>query len=166
MVFPWIWFQAIFPSTTTGEDDGDVASIHIDDFDGHLYKVKASGVARRVVIIDNGQQAYKVKFPLSITGGTSKSALNAITNAAYTTSGTAKVILIITGSNTTVTDFEIIEDSSQDAGTGTVKEDFSNVALPAGTSITSKELSFASGKYITVKSNTGTITTVAGYIIE
>jgi hypothetical protein len=88
------------------------------------------------------------------------------TNVDYQTTGAAKVILIIQGSGTTVTDFEIIEDATADAGTGTTLEDFPSVNLNASTYITSKVLDVAASKYITVKVTTGIITSVSGILVE
>ena len=155
------WFNKIFGA----EDDGDLASIPINEYNGDEFPNLGNPIGRRVVIIDSGQQAYKINHG-SITAGTSASIELENTNVDYQTTGTAKVILIIRGSNTTVTDFEIIEDATTGAGTGTTKEDFPSVSIGSAKHITSKELSFAASKFITVKCTTGLISGVSGFVIE
>ena len=155
-----MFFPTILP------EDDLTNSIWIDEYDGVVFNDTTNGpIGKRLVTVDSGQQAFKVNHG-SITAGSSASLELENTNADYQTSGTAKVILIILGSSTTVTDFEIIEDSTANAGTGTQKEDFPSVSLGSNEFITSKELEFAASRYITIKANTGNITSISGFVIE
>jgi len=87
------------------------------------------------------------------------------TNVDYQTTLAAKVILIIQGGSPPTTDFEIFQGDSADAATLQL-EDFSSVSIGTSTYITSKVLSVAAGKYISVRSNTGTVAAVVGLLIE
>lgn len=161
-MIPVVFFPSIIP---LGEDDEDLASIQINEYDGVIFHNVGTEIGKRVVTIDTGKQASKINHS-TITAGTSASLELENSNADYQTSGIAKVILIIEGNATTLTDFEIIEDTTANLGTGIPKEDFSSVSLVGSRFITSKELEFAASKYITIKVNTGTVGTVTGYVIE
>ncbi len=164
-MIPIVIFPSILPSASGGEDDFELASILINEYEGLGFATVTNPIGKRVVIIPEGQQAYKINFG-STTAGTSDSLHLENTNVNYQTTGTAKVILIIQGGSPTVSDFEIIEDSSADAGTGTVKEDFPSIALSSTRYITTKELSFAASKFITIKVTTGTSTNITDFVIE
>ena len=94
------------------------------------------------------------------------SVLNANTGASYgATRAEAKVVLVIRGHGTTLTDFEIFQGDAT-AGVETLLEDFSSVSLTRLQYITSKVLTLASGKHLTIRPNAGSISSVVGYIIE
>ena len=100
----------------------------------------------------------------TITGATASLELEN-TNVDYQTTLAAKVILIIQGGSS-LTDFEIFQGDSANAATLQL-EDFPTVpTISSSRYITSKVLSVAAGKYISVRANTGTITTVNAILVE
>jgi len=161
LVDPWI----PFPTVLFAEDDDLGNSIMIDEYDGVFFSSTGFAFGRRIVTIDAGQQAYKINHN-DILAGNSASLELENTNVDYLTSATAKVILIIRGSSPATSAFQIIEDTTPNSGAGILKEDFPSVSIGSTRYLTSKELSFSSGKYITVKVISGNIGGVTGFVIE
>ena len=114
---------------------------------------------------DSGQQSFILTHS-TISAGSSASLELENNNTDYQTTNTAEVVVIVQGNATTLTDFEIIEDSSADAGSGTQKEDFSAVSMSATEFITSKVLDIAASRYVTIKVNTGTVSAVTAILVE
>jgi len=163
LVHPVVFFPSIL---FDGDELGNFVTL--PKFTGvGLFGTNGTGAfGQESIKIEDGQKSYILGHASNITGGSSASLELENTNADYQTTASAKIIVIVAGSNTTVTDFEIIEDSSADAGSGTQLEDFPSVSLGASTRITSKTLTVAASKYITIKSNTGTISDVIAILVE
>ena len=113
--------------------------------------------------IETGEKVYQVRHS-SISAASAASVELINDTVDYQTTGTARAILIIISSGT-VTDFEVFEGDSANATT-TSLEDFGNVSMANGRYMTTKVLTLAASKYLTVKANTGNILSVFGYIIE
>ena len=156
------------PSILFQVEDLDLANfLTVNEYTGFGdFEAVATPAGQRAIKIEDGEVVFNIGSRTAINAGNSKSLELQNTNVDFQTSGPAKVILIILGSATTLTDFEIIEDSSADSGAGTQKEDFPSVSIGAAKYITSKTLSFAASKFITIKVNTGNIGAVFGYVIE
>ena len=142
--------------------------VHVPDYHrASLDTVSFPQIAFRSVTVDTGKKAHKVYHGTRTAVSGAVSVLNANTGTSYgATSAEAKVVLVIRGSSTiTLSDFEIFQGNA-DAGTDTLLEDFSGVSLTSLKYITSKVLTLASGKHLTIRPNAGNITSVVGYIIE
>lgn len=151
MTGPWIGF---FPVLL----EDDLANfLSVEKF---IDSVAAVGI--QSIKIEDGQKVFALEKD-SIVGPISKSLELINTGVAYQTVKAAKVILVITEVVTKITDFEVIEDASADAGTGTTKEDFPTTNID--NRVTTQVLDFAASKFITVKMTVGR-GNVEGYVIE
>jgi len=124
-----------------------------------------SGMGVEAIQRENTQKTYILTHG-SITAGNTASLELENTNTDYQTTAAAKVILMITGSATTVTDFEIMEHTVADSGAGNQLEDFPAVSLSATLRITSKVLTIPAGSYVNIKATTGNIGSVIGVLVE
>ncbi len=155
MVGPWISF---LPAVL--EVDALTNFLAVDEFLG-----EATPQGQRAIKIEDTETVSLLSHG-GISAGSSVSLELINTRANFQTSGPAKVILIITAGVTTITDMEIREDASADAGTGPIKEDFPSTSIGNTTRITTKVLSFAASKFITIKLIAGSITSVECFVIQ
>ena len=157
---PWIGFLGFLVDMLTEQ-------VHVPDFQrGAFDRATFPQINYRTITVDTGKTSNKVYHGVRTAASGAVSVLNTNTRAAYgATSAEAKVVLIIQGHSATLTDFEIFQGNA-DAGTDTLLEDFSSVSLSNLQFMTSKVLTLASCKHLTVRPNAGTISSVTGYIIE
>ncbi|KKN76240.1 hypothetical protein LCGC14_0372660 [marine sediment metagenome] len=148
-MFPWTWFTP----ELVEEEDEVVNLINVIQYDGSIFKnISNTPQSFQSIKIEDTETLNKAKHG-SILPNTSRS-LHQIDNGstAFQTTNAAKVILIIEGNSTDqLSAFDIIEDASADAGTGTVKQAVTGVNMVDNEFFTSKILSFAASKFITIK---------------
>jgi len=149
MVFPWIAYLEVIE-----EEEEVVNSINIIELDGSNFSRPSSDPQSFLTLkIEDTETLEKAK--LGGIGGAPATinSLHEINNNStpFQTTNTAKVILIIEGnSSNQIGSFDIIEDVTADAGTGTVKQAVSGVSMTSGDFFTSNILSFAASRFITI----------------
>jgi len=166
---PWGPPLYLYTTTTTGLDDevlGLANAIQVPAYDGRLRHLLTSDIGFTSIKVEDTESDNKVIHTTNISAGNSASVEGHEDNADYQTSGAAKVVLIIRGSNTTLQAFTVYEDTTANAGTGTVLQTFTNLSMGVTNYITTKVLSVSSGKYITVKAVTGNVSDITGYVVE
>jgi len=162
MVFPVVISASIL------EEEGLTNFLSVPDMDGEtLADITSTHFAYRNITIGDTETVTKITVPDLLTAATGAKSLHFTANngSDFVTTGIAKVIIIVQGSGTTVTDFEIFEGNSSDTAS-TQKQDFPAVSLGADIFITSKVLSFASSKHVVMRINNGTAAAITGWVIQ
>jgi len=145
--------------------EDDLPNLLIPKYDGQTFGNITDGPPYFPVDITN--KTLKIaKSDASIT--TTESLHNDETNANFKTGATATVIVVIFFSDSGLHDVEIIEDTTVDAGTGTTILDISATRTNGSQKLyTTKPLTFANDRFITIKINSGgVIATAVAYVIE
>lgn len=157
-----VWGPPLYLYTVEADDLAN--TLIVPDFQGRsAFSSVADPIAYRMIDVTN--KTVQKLYHGTITAGNAASLESINDNADYQTTASATVIVVIQGNATTLSDCEIYDDTSANAAAGTQKEDFTGISMLASRFVTSKVLSFASGKYITVKANTGTITSANAWVI-
>lgn len=148
MVFPWIPYLEVIE-----EEEEVVNSINVIELDGTNFSTITSDPQSFTTIkIEDTETLEKAKHGNIGVGPVSVSLHNIDDNTTpFQTTNTAKVILIIEGNSTDqLGSFDIIEDVTANAGTGTVKQAVSGINMTSGAFYTSRILSFAASRFITI----------------
>lgn len=135
------------------EDDENVAILEIPWYYGigtNILKGKEF-IAKKITLADTDVIKRLRKNAITQAGGAKSLELHMNTTDYAVTSGkTAQVYFLIEG-GASGTQFQIIEDSTADAGTGTVLDSFTGPVLEVDTLLTVGPYTFTAGKYVTIK---------------